>query len=155
MISYPKYKRRTIKPAMLHVLIALLHLSPEHLLGQKPTCLYNQQICMLGGNNVADQGSRMNYVSQIDDPSKVAFLNHSSLHQGTTPSFRHLHTNSSQSESKNYQAMQISNLLDYIRPSYNPWNSNTFPGCKNLIQHMNMAAGNIHTSEVSGKKHVG
>ena len=140
---------------MLHVLIALLHLSPEHLLGQKPTCLYNQQICMLGGNNVADLSSRVNYVSQTKDPSEVAFLTHASLHHGTSPSFRHLNANSSQSESKNYQAMQISNLLDYIRPSYNPWNSNTFPGCKNLIQQMNMTAGNIHTSEVSGKKHVG
>jgi hypothetical protein len=115
--------------------------------------LNNQGGHMLGGRHYADQTIPQQYVYQCKyGPAEAASaLTHSSLQQSTSPSYDDLHGSSLSLELKKYQAMQSPYRLEYTSSSYNPWNPNTFPGCKNLIQHMNVATSNTHNSEVSTK----
>ena len=59
--------------------------------------------------------------------------------QGIVPSLnQHLHENSLRDQSQEYNQATGSFFEDYVCPYYNPWNTNTFQGCKRLIQEMNL-----------------
>ena len=59
--------------------------------------------------------------------------------QGIVPSLnQHLHEKPLRDQAQEYNQTTGSFFEDYVCPYYNPWNTNTFQGCKRLIQEMNL-----------------